>query len=134
MKKIKIILLMFYMLCFSTCKANEEHNTITNNSTKTITAPSSIRSEIFQSVIDSLINRGVDTAFIKKYINSDKLVFSDRYVKVNVTGYLSKSDYSYVTNQNSITKSKEFLRKNITTLTAAEKQYGVPKEIITAIL
>ena len=125
----KILALFIALFCFSNC--NAENNSAPS---KTIDAPNPILSDVFQSAIDSLIQREVDTNFIKKYINSDRLVFSDRYIKINVTGYLNKADYSYVTNQNSINKSKEFLKKNQLTLIATENKFGVPKEIITAIL
>jgi membrane-bound lytic murein transglycosylase B len=117
-------------ILFSNCQASENKNALATSDK----SQNKIQSEIFQSVVDSLVNRGVDTAFIKKYIESDNLIFGDRYIKINVTGYLKKTDYSFVTNQNSVTKSKEFMTKNLSTLTAVEEKYGVPKEIITAIL
>jgi len=129
MNNLVIIIITLGLICFTNCKANDS-----TPPAQAIHSPPVLQSDVFQAVIDSLLNREVDPNFIKKYIESDKLSFSERYIKINVTGYLSKADYSYVTNQNSVKKSKEFIKKHLTTLTAAEKQYKVPKEIIAAIL
>lgn len=117
------ITLIIALVLLSSCSANDNRpNKPTPQST------------VFQSVVDTLLNRGVDSTFINKYISSSKLEFSDKFVKINVTGYLSKTDYSSVTSPAAVKRSKEFLREHLNILKQAEKTYSVPKEIIIAIL
>ena len=89
---------------------------------------------VFQPVITQLLQKGVDTAFINKYIVNNNAKFDESFIKINVTGYLKKSDYSYATSKIAINKSKLFLKENLDILLEAEKKYNVPKEIIVSIL
>jgi membrane-bound lytic murein transglycosylase B len=89
---------------------------------------------VFAPVITELYSRGVDSSFIKEVVNHPKTSFNDKFVKINVTGYLKKPDYSSHYNKRSINKSKKFLTENYDLLHEAEKEYGVPAEAITSIL
>ncbi len=88
----------------------------------------------FQPVIQKLLKKGVDSAFIFKIIEDERTQFDEKFVKINVTGFLKKADYSHNYNANSIKKSKKFLEDNFNLLSEAEFKYGVPKEVITSIL
>ena len=85
-------------------------------------------------MIDELLRRGVKADFIYEVLSSDKVKFDERFVKINVTGYLSQSDYSHFYDEVSVRRTKEFLFENARQLAAAEKRYQVPKEVIAAIL
>jgi membrane-bound lytic murein transglycosylase B len=88
----------------------------------------------FQSVIDTLIRRGIDSAFIYKLIKTQETEFNEKYLKVNITGYLKKPDYSSHYNYESISECREFLRDNRQILMRAQVQFGVPAKVITSIL
>ncbi len=92
------------------------------------------KNEFFSPVIQKLIKRGVDTNFINKIINNPATEFNERFVRINVTGYLSKADYSSQYNNKSVSKSKDFLKDNLPLLTLAELKYNVPKEVIASVL
>ena len=88
----------------------------------------------FKPVIDELLRRGVKADFIYELLSSDNVKFDERFVKINVTGYLSQKDYSHFFDEISVRRTKEFLFENARQLAAAEKRYKVPKEVIAAIL
>lgn len=92
------------------------------------------KEDFFRPVINELIARGVDSSFVYKIVNHKSVNFNEKYVKINVTGYMNKTDYSHNYNDFSINKSKSFLNKNLETLKKAELKYNVPKEVITSIL
>lgn len=92
------------------------------------------KEEFFKPVIDELLERGVDSAFVFNLINHQSISFDERFVKVNVTGYLNKADYSQNYNEYSIVRSKKFLEKFNNILSKAELEYDVPKEVITSII
>ncbi len=121
--------IMFYflllILLLTNCYAKENNNSLTSNN---------LNASTFQPVFDSLKKSQVDTNFLKKYLNDTNLKFSERYIKINVTGYLKSTDYSWLYANKSVEQSKEFLKNNLATLAKAEEKYGVPKEIIVAVL
>jgi membrane-bound lytic murein transglycosylase B len=92
------------------------------------------KEDFFRPVINELIARGVDSSFVYKIVNHKSVSFNEKYVKINVTGYMNKTDYSHNYNDFSINKSKSFLNKHLETLKKAEMKYNVPKEVITSIL
>lgn len=90
--------------------------------------------KFFKPVISELIKRGADTNFIYTILADSKTQFNERFVKINVTGYLTKTDYSHNYNRASVKSSNEFLQEYIEILTRCEDIYNVPKEIISAII
>ncbi|MBX3044089.1 MAG: lytic murein transglycosylase [Candidatus Kapabacteria bacterium] len=94
----------------------------------------SSKKEFFKPVVEKLTERGVATEFIDKIIEYENTEFSDRFVKINVTGYLNKADYSSHYNKTSVNKTKQFLKSNINLLELAEIKYNVPKEVIASVL
>jgi len=125
MRKIFVILILVLLVnnisCTKSSFSNQNNAAIENQ-------------KIFKNVINRLLNEGIDTNFIFKLISNSKTQFDEKYVKINVTGYLTPTDYSHFYNQNSIYKAKEFLQNNYETLDQAEKKFNVPKEVITSIL
>ncbi len=92
------------------------------------------KEEFFKPVIDELLARGVDSSFVFNLINHQSIDFDERFVKINVTGYLNKADYSQNYNDYSVIKSKKFLNKFNNILSKAELEYDVPKEVIASII
>ncbi len=90
--------------------------------------------KFFQPVIDKLISDDIDSSFIYALLSDPNTKFNEKYVKINVTGYLKKPDYSGFYNDNSLNKSLEFLNNNLDKLIACEEKYNVAKEVITAII
>ena len=88
----------------------------------------------FKPVIDKLLKKGADSSFIYSLITDSKTKFNERYVKINVTGFLKKVDYSNNYNSFSIRKCREFIRRYFDILDKCEKEYNVPKEVITSVL
>ncbi len=88
----------------------------------------------FKPVIDTLIARGADSAYIYTLALYPRTQFSERYVKINVTGYLNKPDYSQNLKREAVVTSKLFIQNNLEILEKSEYYYHVPKEIVTSIL
>ena len=90
--------------------------------------------DFFKPIIERLIKKGADTSFIYAIIADPRTKFNEKYVKINVTGYLKKADYTHNYNAFSVRKCREFIRNNLETLNRCEFRFGVPKEVITSIL
>lgn len=90
--------------------------------------------KFFRPVINELTKKGADTNFIYSLLADSKTQFNERFVKINVTGYLIKTDYSHNYNRTSVKSSNEFLQQYMDILTKCEEIYKVPKEIISAII
>lgn len=92
------------------------------------------KKEIFEPVIDRLINAGVDSSFVMELINHKSVEFEEKYTRINVIPKPGKVDYSNHFNQRSVNKTKKFLKENDSLLSQAEKEFDVPKEVISSIL
>ncbi len=92
------------------------------------------KQEFFRPVIDKLLNAGVDSAFIYNLLDNPNVKFDEKFVKINVTGYLNKADYTKFYDRNSIATTRAFISENYQILNDAEEKYGVPKEVIASIL
>ena len=88
----------------------------------------------FKPLVEKAIHSGVDSTFILEFIRNPAVEFNDRYVRVNVGGFLKKADYSSNYNTYSVNKCLRFLRKNIAMLQRAESVYCVPMEAIVSIM
>lgn len=89
---------------------------------------------VFRPTALKLIESNVDTTFIGMVLRNPETKFMEKLLKINVTGFLKKADYSFNTNEKSIKTAKEFYTENLATLKEAEATYGVPAEVITSIL
>lgn len=86
-----------------------------------------------------LIKNGVDPAFAKKleaqYLKEKKNTANrDQIVQLNVLGFLSPGDYSKHFSASAVKNIRKFLKKYKNTLTKAEKEFNVPKEVIASLL
>ena len=91
-------------------------------------------SQDFAPVLDKLLKKGADTSFINLLLNHPDTHFDEKYIKINVTGYLKKPDYSSQYNNYSVNKCTEFIREHKTVLQDCSEKYDVPKEVITAVM
>ncbi|MFM8178073.1 MAG: lytic murein transglycosylase [Candidatus Kapaibacterium sp.] len=88
----------------------------------------------FRSAALGMLSRNADTAFIMKVLHSPSTVFLDNMVKINVTGFLKKADYSHNYNQASLRSTREFFAENAELLRRVQDSTGVPAQVMTAIL
>jgi membrane-bound lytic murein transglycosylase B len=88
----------------------------------------------FRPAAIKMINKGVDTAYIGSVLRSPKTTFLEKMVKINVTGFIKKADYSHNYNEQSLTATRAFYRDNAEALNATFQKTGVPGEVVTSIL
>lgn len=88
----------------------------------------------FRSAALGLLTRNADTAYITKILHSPTTVFLDNMVKINVTGFLKKADYSHNYNAASLRSTREFYKENADLLRRVQDSTGVPAQVMTAIL
>ena len=77
---------------------------------------------------------GVDSAFLASVVLASGTAFDEKYVRVNVTNYASKPDYSFNLTPQSVEKVRAFLVRHDSLLHRADSIYGVPKEVIASLL
>lgn len=99
-----------------------------------ISLPLQERIDKFRPVINKLAAKGVDSNIVIQMISDSQTQFNEKYVKINVTGYLKKPDYSHFSNEQSVSRNLEFLKEHESKLIEAEAKYSVPKEVIASIL
>jgi membrane-bound lytic murein transglycosylase B len=88
----------------------------------------------FSPVIEQLLERGADSGFVYYLVSHPSVEFNERYVKINVTGYLNPPDYTSHYNDYSVRRTRIFYNNNLDLLSLAEQKYGVNKEVIAAVL
>jgi len=90
--------------------------------------------KFFASVIKDLRSQGGDSAFIKMVVNDPRTAFNETLVKINVVGTKKKADYSHNTTDGATRAVREFMQKHDSIFTLAEQKYGVPRDVISALL
>lgn len=120
--KLKIILIVC-LLIPSVMLCNKDSDNIDNK-----------KVSFFQPIIDSLNFYKADSTFIHSLLTRNTIAFDEKYCKINVLGQAKKADYSSQYNAEAVQKTKEFLSDCEVQLSEAEASYGVPKEIIAALL
>jgi len=90
--------------------------------------------KVFEPVVGRLLAKGVDSSFISELLSNPETKFDEKYVKINVTGFLKKTDYTIHHNELGVKRSKQFFDNNYPVLLSAERQFDVPAEVITAVL
>jgi len=88
----------------------------------------------FRPAIQKMIANDIDSNFIYSIFSHPDINFNEKYIKINVTGYLKKTDYSDFYNEKSVRESLEFMEDNAEKLAECEQKYKIPKEVITAII
>lgn len=124
-KPLTWFVVIFILLSLSVVQIS--YSTLTDDETN-------IKKKFFASVVDKLIEKKVDTAFINMVLASPNTKFNEKYVKINVISFLSKTAYTSHYNNTSIKKSLNFLRNNMDVLSECELRTNIPKEVITSIL
>ncbi len=87
----------------------------------------------FSTAAYKLIRAGADSTFVFNLINDPSVKHDTKYMKINVTGYLGKPDYSSHYNAYSVKKAVAFHDEYDSLLTLVEKKYGVSSEALTAV-
>jgi membrane-bound lytic murein transglycosylase B len=90
--------------------------------------------KFFAPVIKVMLEQGAESSFVKLLMNDPRTAFNESLVRINVVGQRKKADYSHNYTPHAAEIVREFIDNNDSTLTAAEKNYGVPKEVISALL
>lgn len=88
----------------------------------------------FRPAIQKMIDNDIDSSFIYSIFSNPEIKFNEKYIRINVIGFLKKTDYSEFYNENSVRKSKEFLITNAKKLADCEQKFKIPKEVIAAII
>ncbi len=92
------------------------------------------QSQPFSSVQKRLIADGFEPLKIKQLYSRPQVSFEADGVILLFTYKESRVNYGQFTNKWSIRKANQYLQENKSDLTRIEKEYGVDKKIITAIL
>ncbi len=90
--------------------------------------------DFFKPVIDKLLKKGADTNFVYGLLSDERTSFNEKFININVLGYLKKPDYSKHYDARSVNKCLEFLNENDSILIKCQNKYGIPKEVLTALL
>ncbi|MBS1560159.1 MAG: lytic murein transglycosylase [Bacteroidetes bacterium] len=80
------------------------------------------------------VSKGVDTMFIRRILSVPQTGFDSQCVRINVTNYAKKTDYSLNVNEMSVKSVRTFIADHDSLLLACEERYNVPKEVIASIL
>lgn len=90
--------------------------------------------ERFAPTVYRLLMAGVDSAFLWSAFHHPYTAFLPEMLTINVTGFLRKVDYSHHWSDASIRACRMLMDSNTAVLERAAATYGVPKEIIAAVL
>ncbi|MBL7998914.1 MAG: lytic murein transglycosylase [Candidatus Kapabacteria bacterium] len=88
----------------------------------------------FRSAVMKMIDKGVDSSYIYDILHHPNTKFIEKMVKINVTGFIKRADYSHNYNDASLIAARAFLQENTEKLHNVESLTGVSAEVITAIL
>jgi len=93
-----------------------------------------IKGEFFGSLQARLIRDGFDQTMIRSVYKDPKVYLDKKIIKVYFTYREAKLNYDQFTTRRSITKARTYIRKHMDAFQTAEKNFGVDREIITAII
>ncbi len=88
----------------------------------------------FRAAAVGLLDRGADSAFIVRSLHHPNTSFLESMLRINVSGFIKRADYSFNTTESSVKTAREFYRANYETLKRAEDSSGVPASVISSIL
>ncbi len=77
---------------------------------------------VFAPLVDPLLDAGMDTSSLLTLLKDPKLKFEESLVKINVTGYRKKVDYSHNYAPKAIASSIIFHKEHMVILKDAEKK------------
>lgn len=90
--------------------------------------------KFFRPVIDSLLKKGADSNFIFSLLADSKTQFNEKYIRINVAGYLRKTPETKSYDWKAVEKCRNFLTDYSSILDSCEKIYSVSREIVVSIL
>ncbi len=93
-----------------------------------------IKGDFFGSVQARLIRDGFDQTMIRSVYKDPKVYLDKKIIKVYFTYREAKLNYNQFTTRRSITKARTYIREHMDAFQTAEKNFGVDREIITAII
>ncbi|MBM4179338.1 MAG: hypothetical protein FJ211_08410 [Ignavibacteria bacterium] len=77
---------------------------------------------------------GVDSSYIELLLADSLTAFDAKYVKNNVTNFASKADYSHNFTAESVQNVHAFVKTHDSVLQRAYKRYGVPPNVVGALM
>ena len=92
------------------------------------------RDDFFGSLQALLIRDGFDQTMIRSVYKDPKVYLDKKIIKVYFTYREAKLNYNQFTTRRSIKKARTYIRKHMDAFQTAEKNFGVGREIITAII
>lgn len=93
-----------------------------------------IKGEFFGLLQARLIHDGFDQTMIRSVYKDPKVYLDKKIIKVYFTYREAKLNYDQFTTRRSINKARTYIRKHTDAFQTAEKNFGVNREIITAII
>ncbi len=93
-----------------------------------------IKGDFFGSLQARLIHDGFDQTMIRSVYKNPKVYLDKKIIKVYFTYREAKLNYNQFTTRRSITKARTYIREHMDAFQTAEKNFGVDREIITAII
>lgn len=97
-------------------------------------APAQEPYDYFAPLQDRLIKDGFDEKMIKSLYARSRVKFDTRAVSLYFVHQESNVDYDQYSGKTLIKRARQYMKKYRTTLSGAEKLYGVDKTVITAII
>jgi len=91
-------------------------------------------SNYFDSLQEQLVNDGFDSNLIKIIYSNPEIAFETKGVSLFFAHSEERLDYDQYTVRNQIKKARRYMKKHNVELSQAEKEYGVDKEVIAAII
>ena len=88
----------------------------------------------FESLQKRLINDGFDKAGIKELYSPPQVSFDTRSVSLFFGHREDKLNYNQFATKESLQRAQKYMKEHAVELAGAEREYGVDKEIITAII
>jgi membrane-bound lytic murein transglycosylase B len=96
--------------------------------------PPRIQTKVQKSLLHQLTGAGFNASFVQALLHDQRWELSLVVLEKNLVYRESKANYQHVLDAYSTSLAKDFLQKNCSFLEKTEKEFGVEKEIIVAIL
>ncbi len=88
----------------------------------------------FRAAAVGLVDSGADSAFIVETLHNPHTVFLPNMLRINVSGFVKRADYSLNTTDRAVRSARSFYDENRSFLQSVEDSTGVPASVVTAIL
>jgi len=98
------------------------------------TAPAAESIDYFDSLQQRLIADGLEETMIRSLYARPEVVFETRSISVYFVHHESKVDYDQYSDPRQIRRARQYMHNHRDAFAEAESEYGVHKEVITAII